>query len=577
MRHSSSRSAARVAALAFLAALLLWAPAFRFPFATGFGDWQFFLHMWEAGYVAITRYGEWPLWDPYHCGGITIFGNPQSQHLSPLYLIALVVGPTLGSKIFVVVHAWAGLAGMYVLARRQGLSLPAALLAALAWSASGFFIWHVSTGHAAFLPFYFAPWLILSLRASLHDIRYAAALAALLTLVLLEGGVYPFPFFVLLIAFDALCQLERNRERVLSALLVAAVLCACMAALRLWPILDELARSPRTMPSVDGVSLSELVVMLTAPDHSWRWEGHEFVWAEYGSYVGWGVCALGSLGALLCWRRGSRSLLFGALLFLALLLGDHGRLSAWSLLHELPVYDSLRVPSRFAVFFTLYLALLAGVGLDAVTRMFARLGPLSKGFAYSAPGWMLLLLISADLAWVQYPTLDKWHYEPVRTDWQSPNFYFSNLSYGDVYASLPRMNLGSRECYEAMNFRPAHGLWVGDRPQARVLRVHGVVGPVQRTTSHAWFDVTLDRPGRVLLNHNYAPGWETNLGRVESEQGRLAVDLPSGSQHVVLSYRPSMLWPSLALSLLGVVLALLLLRYGECVARYTGHSGASSR
>jgi hypothetical protein len=506
MRLLPSRSAPRIAVLAFLAALLLWAPAFRFPLATGFGDWQFFVHMWEAGYVAITRYAEWPLWDPYHCGGITIFGNPQSQHLSPFYLIALLVGPTLGTKIFVVVHAWAGFAGMYVLARRHGSSLPAALLAAIAWAASGFFIWHVSTGHAAFLPFYFAPWVLLALRAAVRDIRYAAALAALLTLVLLEGGVYPFPFFVLLIVFDAIRQLARDRERVLSALLVSAVLCACMAAIRLWPILDELQRSPRTMPSRDGVSLSEVLVMLTAPDHSWRWAGHEFVWAEYGSYVGWGVCALGLVGALLGWRRGSRSLLLGALLFLALLVGDHGGLSAWSLLHELPIYDSLRVPSRFAVFFTLYLALLAGTGLDAVNRLFARIGPLSRWLAYGAPAWTLLLLISADLVWVQYPTLDKWHDPAVRSDWQSPNFYFSNLSYGDVYASLPRMNLGSRECYEAMNFRPARGLWVGDRPQARVLSAHGVVSSVQRTTSHAWFDVTLDAPGRVLLNHNHAPG-----------------------------------------------------------------------
>ncbi|HEX2677869.1 MAG TPA: hypothetical protein VHM19_14550, partial [Polyangiales bacterium] len=123
-----SRDVLVLAGCSLLAAVGLWCPAFFSLQATGFGDWQFFHHMWEAGYVAVTRYGEWPLWDPYHCGGITIFGNPQSQHLSPFYWIAFLVGPTLGSKIFLVLHAWAGFAGMYLLARKTGLALPGALL-----------------------------------------------------------------------------------------------------------------------------------------------------------------------------------------------------------------------------------------------------------------------------------------------------------------------------------------------------------------------------------------------------------------------------------------------------------------
>jgi hypothetical protein len=226
------------------------------------------------------------------------------------------------------------------------------------------------------------------------------------------------------------------------------------------------------------------------------------------------------------------------------------------------------------VFFTLYLALLAGFGSDAVSRMFARIGPLPRWLTRNAPAWTLLLAIAIDLALVQYPTLDTWRYAPVRTDAQSSRFYLSALSYGDYYASLPRMNLGSRECYEAMSFRPARGLWVGDTPQARVVRGSGTVGSVRRTTSHAYFDVTLDAPGRVLVNQNYAPGWESNVGDVVSDRGRLAIDLPMGMHRVELSYRPTMLWRSIALSLLGVLLALLLASYGDRLARY---SGVSSR
>ena len=549
----------RIAACSCLAAFGLWWPAFRRPFATGFGDWQFFHHMWEAGYVALTRYGEWPLWDPYHCGGITIFGNPQSQHMSPLYLLALLAGPTLGSKFFVVVHAWAGFAGMYVLARRYRLSRSAALLAALAWAASGFFVWHAGTGHAAFLPFYFAPWLLLALDAALRDLRWAAALAALLTWVLLEGGVYPFPFFVLLLAFHALLQLpaaEKRRPLAL-ALLASALLAALMGALRLWPIADELARNPRTMPSLDAVTLREVFGMLTAREHSWRTPGHPFVWAEYGSFVGYPVCALALLGCATGYRRGRRGLVLGALLFLALLMGDHAAYWPWALLHRLPIFDSLRVPSRFCVFFTLYLALLAGCGLQLLEDGVRRIAP---GFLQRRLAWLALALvagIAVDIALVQYPTLDNWKYPAIRQE-RSPRFYLSELPYGDYYASFPRMNLGSRGCYEAMNFRPARRLWAGDVPQARVVSGTGTVGPVERTSSRAFFDVDLPEPGRVLINHNHAPGWRSNVGEVVSDQGRLAIDLPAGRRHIELRYQPTMWAPSIALSGLGCALGLLL-------------------
>jgi len=62
---------------ALLLAALQWFPAFRDPAATGFGDWQMIHHNWEAAYVALARFGEWPLWDPFHCGGVSILGNPD--------------------------------------------------------------------------------------------------------------------------------------------------------------------------------------------------------------------------------------------------------------------------------------------------------------------------------------------------------------------------------------------------------------------------------------------------------------------------------------------------------------------
>jgi hypothetical protein len=561
MPVSQRKRAVLIALGSLLAAFGLWLPAFYSLQATGFGDWQFFHHMWEAGYVALSRYGEWPLWDPYHCGGITILGNPQSQHLSPLYLIALLAGPTLGSKLFLVMHAWAGFAGMYLFARREhGLGLPGALLASLGWAASGFFASHGSGGHSAFLPFYLAPWLLLAWRAAAHELRYCAAVAGLLALVLLEGGVYPFPYLVLLLCFDALLRfIERAPVRgIAGAALLAAPLTGLLGAIRLLPIMDELARNPRTMPSTDGVYLDEVLEMLTARDHGWRYEGHEFVWPEYGTYVGWAVLGLGALGLFGAWRRPWRGVVAGLVLFLAFMTGEHGPASPWSLVHRLPVYDSLRVPSRFAVFFTLYLGLLAGHGLDLVAQKLARvprpLAPVLRALPFLAVGG-----IAADLVIVHFPVINRWTDPPVVTNFVSERHYLTERhAYGRFYASFPRMNLGSRGCYEAMTFTPARGLWTGDRPQARLLRTAGSVRAWGRTSSRVWADVTLEQSGRVLFNQNYAPGWRSSAGTVVSNAEMLAVDLPKGSYHLALRYRPRTLLPGACLSALGTLCALAL-------------------
>src|SRR5262245_61775932 len=84
---------------------IFWAPAFARLHSPGNGDWAWFHHMWEAGRVAILRWHEAPMWNPHHCGGASLWGNPQAQVLAPTYLIfALPFGTMVGHKLFVLQH-----------------------------------------------------------------------------------------------------------------------------------------------------------------------------------------------------------------------------------------------------------------------------------------------------------------------------------------------------------------------------------------------------------------------------------------------------------------------------------------
>jgi len=384
--------------------------------------------------------------------------------------------------------------------------------------------------------------------------------------VLLEGGVYPFPYLCVLLAFDAAARWwahERCAGIVLAGLL-AAPLTGLMGSIRALPILDELRRNPRNMPSNDGVTPAEILEMLTARRHPWRYANHEFVWPEYGTFVGWGIVVLGIAGIFIAWRQQRRIVAVGALLFGGLALGDHGPFFPWPLLHELPIYDSLRVPSRFMVFFTFFLALGAASALSAIGarlgtfQLRPKLDAVRRGLA---PAIVVGLVI--DLLVVNLNTIDQWNDPPIADGPVAERHHLTaKYPYGRWYASYPRMNLGSTHCYEAMAFEVAKGLWKGDVPQAKIADQGGTVEAWGRTTSRAWAQVTLPQPGTVIFNQNWAPGWRSNVGRAHADdKGRLVVDAPTGSHRIELTYRPPTLGWAISLSLLGLLCTLIVAHF----------------
>lgn len=557
-----------VALVALAAAAGYWSPALIHLDETGFGDWQQFQHQWEAARVAVMRWGDYPLWNPFHCGGVTLFGDPQAQAYGPLFWLLLPLGTTVGLKVFLIVHTAFGLAGMYVLARRElNVGVAAAILAAVVWGWSGFFAWHGSGGHAAFLPFYFAPWLLMAWRRAADDPRWSVAVAGLMALVLFEGGVYPFPYFALLLGFDALVRLAIGGERrgVIRAGVIAGALTLCLGAFRLLPILETLELYPRPTAGNDSVSFSELVAMLTAREHEYRF-GHEYVWAEYGTYIGWAALLVALAGAAAAWRRGRRRLVLGALLFGGFTLGYASSWHPWAILHELPPFDSLRVPSRFAVLFTFYLGLLAATALEALREGIAgwRLRPGLDWTRLALP-WLLVAVIAADIAASNMPTIDRWRGGPLPAEMLRDRHYhlLPESRYGS-YASFPAHGVSSRGCYTGMEYRAASGLWEGDVPQVRIAGAAGELHGEGRTANTLWAEVTLEAEGTIVFNQTWAPGWRTSAGTVEKDRGgRITVKLPPGRHRVELEYVPTHLWTGLAGSLAGVVLSLLVLLFAR--------------
>lgn len=559
-----------VAVWALLAvAVAYWLPAFFHPLATGFGDWQMIHHNWEVGYVALTRYGEWPLWDPFHCGGITMWGNPEAQHLSPFFFLSLLTGTTLATKVMVVAHTWAGLVGMYFLARRHfGSSPRAAAFAALAWGCSGFFCWQIGGGHATFITFYLAPWVLLAWRAAVRDWRMSAALAVVMALVAWEGGTYPFPYFVLLLVFDALVLLAQRRGvgRIAVAAFLSGALTMLLSAVRWVPSLITLSRVPRNANVPDVVPPWQIPEMLARPNFPWRDASHQFVVPEYSAYMGVAATIVGLAGIYAAVRKRRYEPLLGLLFFGVLMSGQFASWAPWTLVHHLPIYRSLRVPSRFSVLFTFYFALLGAIAIDTwlprilaagrVRRLTASRPRLSRALPWLVVAALVIDPISYGIAHAMY----WWPDPPIDTSHTAKHFHLvPKGNYGKIYASLPRRNLGTPGCYVGnLNWPISHALWVGKRPQARVPGGAGRVLGTGRTVNRAWAEVDMSRPGRVVFDQNYDRDWHTDVGHVVEDKRRLAVDVPAGRRRITVSYHPPMLRPSLWMTALGALLCLLI-------------------
>ncbi|MFK7987749.1 MAG: hypothetical protein AB8I08_17160 [Sandaracinaceae bacterium] len=549
----------------FAIGLLALAPVLREWNRSGWGDWRQFHHWWEVGRLAVLRYGEFPLFDPHHCGGVPMWGQPQMQYLAPTWWVTgFAFGTIHGHKLFMLLHHVVGFAGMYIVARRIArVRTVGAVLAALAWAYGGYFAWRGAGGHATFFAFHYIPLIFYCWRKTDRDVRYAGGVAGLMGLQLLEGGTYPFPLTFLVIAFDFVVRLPRTRWRLVRTAALTGTLTALIGAIRLWPIYATMSRFPRETRMEDAMTFNDVLTTLTSREpNRWIW-GHRWVWAEYGSFVGWTVVVLGALGALVAMRRSRhRHLALGLVLFGACAMGNVAPLWPWPLLHELPVFGNLHVPSRFMAIVTFYLALLSGLALDRGLRWVQRVTLERRTqVAMVALAWLLVLTVGIDVVTNTTRVLTRWVGADVSGEPAARFHLVSNTPYLPLFMHYPQRNIGTTGCYDPVPWDLSDSLWTGDVPQARVLpEASGEVTETQRTNYTFTADVTLSEPARVVFNQNFDPDWGLSMGEPVDDEGRLAVDLPAGTHQVVATYWPPDLPWSALLCLLGLLGSVLLLR-----------------
>ena len=537
--------------------LWVWSVIIQHYPASGGGDGPFFFKLVEAGKISISRWGELPLWNPYECGGVPLWDNPQSIVAAPIILFMQPFSTTATIGVFVAAHVIAGFVGMWLLCRHElRCSRMAAFVGACLFAFSASHSNHAAGGHTTFVAFQFAPLALLLWRRAEHDARCGIGLGLLTALMLYEGGVYAPAFIGLMLAVETLtrCTAFRRIFRIAQVGALALMVVLVVGAARLLPVLDQIAHHKRPLAGeADAIDWQLLKDMYLDRAHALRF-GHEYVWGEYLSYTGPIVLALAAVGLVLSILTESWMFAVALALFI-LMLGHFSHWAPWSLLKgHVPPFISMRVPARFRLLLMVFIAGWVAIAVDRLPSLLERLGtrtPIGRAARVVVAG--IAILAAGDVTGHSIDIINsQWNGPaPVRLT-PSTRLHLGGADLAQ-FIDQPRQNRGRLECWE--EWAPFSGapLWVGDLAQARAADAGAVVYSVKRTQNSFVVDVEASAPTTLLFNSSWARGWRTDTGTIREEAHQLVVDVPAGHHHMKVWYWPVGLTVGLIATALGLI------------------------
>lgn len=528
------------------------------------GDGRAFLFMVDAAKAAYRTYGEAPLWNPFDCAGIPAWDHPEAITAAP---VTLLLQPFSARATLIAWQLWHiafGFVGMWLLCRDDlKVSRPAAAFASVVFATGAWFAGQTAGLHATMSSFEYVPLLFFLWRRAEVSTDAAVGAGALVALMIFDGATYPLPFALLPLGVETLLRMAhwRRIRPIVGRGLVAVVTAIGLSSVRLLPLTSRLGQGDRGIGDGDTVAhLDTLWKMFT-----WResntvplFPPQHFQWHEYIAYLGVAGIALAMLGLLAALREREHrwTVPVGAVVFV-LMLGVFAPFAPWPFLREhVPPFNALRVASRFRHILVMFTCLWTALAIDRVPVALERIFRSPRASQIGRVALLALALFAAEDELVFASRVVGHHYEgdPARPGAASARFYYGGEGLAPDWLDQPSQNRAHTGCRASFAFRDKAAIWTDDVPQARAADDALVVESSSRTHNTFDFVVVASRPGRVLLNSAYDPGWGASAGTVQSQSELLAVDVPAGRSVVHVRYLPRHLVLGLTITLLSALL-----------------------
>jgi hypothetical protein len=499
-------------------------------------DRDMFTQLRWVPYYTLTHFHQLPFWNPYKCGGMPMLGNPESAIVTPFLLLYLVFGLIPGMLLEIYLHLVLMFAGCYLLARELGLVPRAALVLAAMFCSSSWLSLHIAVGHLNFLSVAYIP---LSLALLLMSCRlrrwHLAILGGLLCGLTLTEGNYGFVFAAMLVAlvavWYAMVQLSIRPLLVASVIGIVAI---AFSLPKLVPTAELLNVHPRDW-GLSYLTWRGIAISLFSRDQDL---GHpmvaSFFFSEYAAYLSAPFVLLALVGTFGYFRKAFPWVL-GAFFFFFLYRGDIGPDSPTMLLRRLPLGGNIGLCGRWVIPLFFCLSVLAALGAEVLCERPREWGRRLAG--------ILLALGVADSWLVCAPNYRYLFQPPMASPEPSAAFRQYWSGFPVPLTSIAMAGMGSTNC-GGVGYTVPRGAVLGYNEQGYrgdyYLLDSGTVNETFWTPNRLSYELNAHEPTSLVINQAMYRGWHLARGDglVYSDNGLIAVRVPSGRQEVELVYTP---------------------------------------
>lgn len=555
------------------------------PVIANYNNWG--IRDWDQGFffagvseITIKEYNQFPLWNPYYCGGNVMLANPQSVFLSPMFLVILLLGVSLGMKIELILSIFLGMVGMWLISRHYGMKGASSLAPSFILMLSGIFALHYTNGHTALFSYAFLPFAYYFYLRSFKDRKMLVFSSLFLVMMIFGGGVYPFYFSIVLISLHAVIFFIKTRNiEVLKIVGMIMVLAFLVGGIKIIPMIEFVGET--SFYADDSQPYEWWMISESLFGRDQRIDSHfismdnglVWAWHEYGLYIGILPFILAIAGSIMVFRkRWIYPLMAGIFFWIAL--GDFFPVpfSLWRLVHFFPLFRNLHAPTRFFVLFIFCLALMAGFALDNIRRL------KKKFFWFKGDVLVLLLLVvfTADMLIVNSPVFsDAFTRQPLDlTDSENYSDEFYNIIVDNQFSQMYEILLiskGTLNCYERLVLEREGVIPKFVETENGFAFVEGYPGEAYIYETGEPQEITYFSPNKVIvrntgegtlvLNQNYHSGWKVRGGHVFSKEDLVGTSVRKTQKEVTFYYLPSTFIIGIIQSMIGLGIMMLYFRY----------------
>lgn len=344
----------------------------------GIQDWDQQLAYLESARISVVNFGQFPFWNPYHCGGMPNFANPQSNIISITFLLVLFFGTLSGVKISIFIHYFIALLGFFLLSRNFKLNIGPSLIASVIFAFGGALSSALGVGMLSFIAIAYIPFVLLFFLRALEKegkIWLNIFLSSIfLALSFYTGYQIPIIFLPIFFAYSVFETLFRKRFYPFMIFILIAGLSLLFILPKLVLGVELISAYPRLITDNSGYSLKNIFYLIFYLNQGYinnlPLKNISYGMDENSLYVGVIPFLLFVIGFFKSVKKQRSIILLFVMSFLLMVGNVYGNISIWNFLKNFPFYTSFRVAQRFRFDFIIFFALLSGFGFAFVSKKF---------------------------------------------------------------------------------------------------------------------------------------------------------------------------------------------------------------